>query len=251
MDYLFNKAVKADGTVGLLTNSAGKIVRLLKGFVNYQMAKGTIPTIDLKNFKVVEEETDAVFLNEKELAVVYALDLSDDTELEQVRDIFMVGCFTGLRYSDLSNLNSEHIDNVNENINIKQRKVHKAVVIPMIDYVPDILVKYNNELPKISSYRFNIRLKELGKRAKLTQKTEIVRKKGKTRIAETYEKWELMSSHTCRRSFCTNMYLSGFPAEELMRISGHKSPAAFMRYIKVDNQQASNRLKELREKLKK
>jgi hypothetical protein len=48
------------------------------------------------------------------------------------------------------------------------------------------------------------------------------------------------------RSFCTNMYLSGFPAEGLMRISGHKSPAAFMRYIKVDNQQAARRLKELR-----
>jgi len=45
------------------------------------------------------------------------------------------------------------------------------------------------------------------------------------------------------------MYLSGFPAEELMKISGHKSPAAFMKYIKVDNQQAANRLKTLRNSL--
>ncbi|MCS2297270.1 tyrosine-type recombinase/integrase [Bacteroides ovatus] len=59
----------------------------------------------------------------------------------------------------------------------------------------------------------------------------------------------MISSHTCRRSFCTNMYLSGFPAGELMRISGHKSPSAFMRYIKVDNLQAAKRLKELRAKL--
>lgn len=56
----------------------------------------------------------------------------------------------------------------------------------------------------------------------------------------------LISSHTCRRSFCTNMYLSGFPAKELMKISGHKNHAAFMRYVKVDNQQAANRVKELR-----
>jgi hypothetical protein len=47
------------------------------------------------------------------------------------------------------------------------------------------------------------------------------------------------------------MYLSGFPAEELMKISGHKSPAAFMRYIKVDNQQAANRLKALRNSIHK
>ncbi len=58
----------------------------------------------------------------------------------------------------------------------------------------------------------------------------------------------MISSHTCRRSFCTNMYLSGFPAEELKRISGHKSPAALMRNIKVDNQPTANRLKALRTK---
>ena len=93
--------------------------------------------------------------------------------------------------------------------------------------------------------------KELGKKAKLKQKIEIVRKKGNVRVKDVHEKWEMMSSHTCRRSFCTNMYLAGFPAEELMRISGHKSPAAFMRYIKVDNMQAANRLKALRNSLQK
>ena len=220
MDYLFHKVVKPNGTVGLLTNSAGKIIRLLKGFVNYQIVKGIIPPIDLKNFKVVEEETDAIYLNEKELAAIYELDLSD-----------------------------EHIDLDNENINLKQRKVHKAVVIPMIDYVPEILKKYNYDLPKIPRYMFNERVKELGRKIKLSQKIEVVRRKGKEREKRIYEKWEMISSHTCRRSFCTNMYLSGFPAAELMRISGHKSPSAFMRYIKVDNQQAAKRLKELRAKL--
>lgn len=251
MDYLYYKAVKPDGTVGLVTNSAGKVIRLLKGFVNYQIAKGTIPNIDLKNFKVVEEETDAIYLNENELAEIYKLDLSDDNELELIRDVFIVGCYTGLRYSDLSNLSSQHIDTINGNINIKQRKVHKAVVIPMIDYVPDILKKYNYDLPEISGYKFNERVKELGQKIKLNQKIEVVRKKGNNRVKDIYKKWEMISSHTCRRSFCTNMYLSGFPAEELMRISGHKSPAAFMRYIKVDNFQAADRLKALRNKLNK
>ncbi len=246
MDYLFYKAEKPDGNIGLLTNSAGKVVRLLKGFVNYQVAKGVIPAVDLKNFKVVEEETDAIYLNEKELAAIYKLDLSSDKELEKIRDIFIVGCYTGLRYSDLSTLRPEHIDVANETINLKQRKVRKAVVVPMIDYVHEIFSKYNYDLPKIPSYTFNERVKELGQHAKLKQKIEIVRKKGTLRVKEICEKWKMMSSHTCRRSFCTNMYLSGFPAEELMRISGHKSPAAFMRYIKVDNMQAANRLKALK-----
>jgi integrase len=251
MNYLFYKAVKPDGTVGLVTNSAGKVVRMLKGFVNYQMAKGAIPAIDMKNFKVVEEETDAIYLNETELSKIYKLNLSTDKELGEIRDVFIVGCYTGLRYSDLSMLRPEHIDQLGGYINIKQRKVHKAVIIPMIDYVPDILKKYNYDLPQIPSYKFNERVKELGEKIKLNQKVEIVRKKGNTRVRDIYKKWELISSHTCRRSFCTNMYLSGFPAEELMKISGHKSPAAFMRYIKVDNQQAANRLKALRSSLQK
>lgn len=110
--------------------------------------------------------------------------------------------------------------------------------------------KYNYDLPKIPSYKFNERVKELGERARLNQKIEVVRKKGNNRIKDIYKKWEMISSHTCRRSFCTNMYLSGFPAQELMKISGHKSPAAFMRYIKVDNQQAANRLRALRNSLR-
>jgi integrase len=251
MDYLFYKALKPNGTTGLLTNSAGKIIRMLKAFVHYEVAQGRIPYIDLRSFKVVEEETHAVYLNEKELAIIHGLDLAGDKELEAVRDIFIVGCYTGLRYSDLSTISPEHVDLINGNINIKQHKVHKAVVIPMIDYVPDILRKYNYSLPKLSAYKFNERLKDIGLKAKLRQKVEVVHKKGRIRIKRVFEKWEMMSSHTCRRSFCTNMYLSGFPAEELMRISGHKSPAAFMRYIKVDNQQAANRLKELRAKRKK
>ena len=216
-----------------------------------EIDKGVIPPIDLKHFKVVEEETDAIYLSEKELSTIHELDLSDDKQLEEIRDVFITGCFTGLRYSDLSTLSPEHIDLDNEIINLKQRKVHKAVIIPMIDYVPEILKKYNYDLPKIPRYIFNERVKELGRRAKLKQKIEVVRKKGKEREKRVYEKWEMISSHTCRRSFCTNMYLSGFPAGELMRISGHKSPSAFMRYIKVDNLQAAKRLKELRAKLAK
>ena len=143
MDYLYYTAKKPNGSVGLLTNSAGKIIRLLKGFVNYHVAKGAIPAVDLRNFKVVEEETDAIYLSEEELSDIYRLDLSDDIELDRIRDIFIVGCYTGLRYSDLSTLSSKHIDMANGNINIKQKKVHKAVIIPMIDYVPEILKKYD------------------------------------------------------------------------------------------------------------
>lgn len=115
MNDLFYETVQPNGTVGLVTNSAGKIVRLLIGFVNYQMSRGIIPSIDLKCFKVIEEKTDAIYLTKKELDKIYKLKLSDDDELEQIRDMFIDGCYFRLRYIDLSSLNKEHIDLVNGN----------------------------------------------------------------------------------------------------------------------------------------
>lgn len=58
----------------------------MKGFVNYQIAKGIIPAIDMKSFKVIEEETDTIYLDENEFAGIYDLNLSDDKEPEEIRD---------------------------------------------------------------------------------------------------------------------------------------------------------------------
>jgi integrase len=249
MDYLLNYAPKANGESGLLINSAGKVVKDFKAFVNFQIAKGVIAPVDLSAFKVVQEETDAIYLSEPELATIHALDLSDAPGLEVARDLLIVGCYTGLRYSDLYILGPQHIDVEGGWIRIKQKKVDRAIIIPMIDYVPEILKKHNYNLPKITRPIFSERIKEIGRRAELTQKVEVVHRKGSGRVRFVHEKWELMSSHTCRRSFCTNMYLSGFPAQELMRISGHTTTNAFMRYIKIDNLQSATRLKELRAQL--
>jgi hypothetical protein len=90
------------------------------------------------------------------------------------------------------------------------------------------------------------------KSAKLKQKIEVVRKKGKNREKKVFEKWEMISSPTYRRSFCTNIYPvypvwisdGGTDAD-----FGTQKPGSFHRYIKVDNQQAAKRLKELRAKL--
>lgn len=246
VDYLNFTVEQKDGTKGLKNNTVGKQIKNIKAFVRDRTAKKVIPFIDLKAFKTIVEEVDHIYLTEKELKTIYNLDLTGQPDLEKIRDLFIVGCFTGLRYSDLSNLNPANIDLNLEMIQLTQRKVHKPVTIPLIDYVPAILNKYNLELPKIHLNDFNVGLKEIGKLAGIVQHHEIVRKKGKNQIKTVFKKYQLMSSHTCRRSFCTNMYLAGFPAEELMKISGHKSTQAFLTYIKVDNFQAAVRLKALR-----
>jgi integrase len=248
VDYLNLTAVQRDGTIGLGNNTAGKLIKNLKAFVRNRFENKIIPIIDLKPFKTIKEEVDHIFLSEKELEKIYHLNLENNPKYEKIRDIFIVGCYTGLRYSDLSCLDSSHIDKNLGFITLTQRKVHRAVTIPLIDFVPTILEKYNYNLPKIKLDEFNEGVKVIGEKAEINQLVELVRYKGKKIIKEKKLKHELISSHTCRRSFCTNMYLAGFPAEELMKISGHKSPSAFLTYIKIDSLQAAMRLKQLRQK---
>ncbi|MDD2197346.1 MAG: tyrosine-type recombinase/integrase [Bacteroidales bacterium] len=249
LDYLSYKVKLKDGTIGLKNNTVGKQIKNLKAFVRNRAEKKIIPEVDLKAFKRIEEQVDHIYLTEAELKRIYELDLSQNKIQDKVRDLFIVGCYTGLRYSDLSAITPANIDLNLGVIQLTQKKVNQPVTVPLIDYIPSIIDKYNLQLPKIPLNEFNREIKKIGALAGIDQPHIIVRKKGTNYVKQEFKKHELIHSHTCRRSFCTNMYLSGFPAEELMKISGHKTATAFLTYIKIDNFQAAVRLKDLREKL--
>jgi integrase len=70
-------------------------------------------------------------------------------------------------------------------------------------------------------------------------------KKGKKEKVEVKPKYEWITSHTCRRSFCTNEFLAGTPVELIMKISGHKSVKDFYKYIRITPEEAAQRIKEI------
>ena len=80
------------------------------------------------------------------------------------------------------------------------------------------------------------------KPADFLKKRLIPSKNGTKTIEKTFEKWELVSSHTCRRSFCTNQFLKGVPSLLIRKISGHKTEKAFLEYIKVDEELAAKEM---------
>jgi integrase len=81
----------------------------------------------------------------------------------------------------------------------------------------------------------NANLKIIGEKIGLEESTIKTRNQGSKVITETYQKFQQLTTHTCRRSFCTNAFLSGIHPKILMKISGHKTERSFMRYIKVSN----------------
>jgi integrase len=226
------------------TNTVGKHIQTLKVFLNAAIDSGINKNIAHKSsrFKVVSEQSDSIYLSEKELEDLYNLDLSNNSRLERVRDLFIVGCWTGLRFSDFSDIKPENINN--NFITVKTKKTGESVVIPIHKTVMEIMKKYKSRYPNslppaISNVKMNLYLKEFGNKEFknkvecLHVTTPISITKGGLNVSTNYKKHELITTHTARRSFATNLYLSEFPAISIMKIAGHRTEKAFMKYIKI------------------
>jgi site-specific recombinase XerD len=229
---------------GLKVNSVGKTIKHLKSFLKDRMRKKIIPYIDLGAYKVMEEEVDAVYLNWQELSLIYHLDLSANSNLEKYRDLFVLGCLTGFRFSDYSDIKPEEVRG--GMLYVNQTKTLSTVVVPLrVDAKKILIEKYNMQMPQVSNPNFNYYIKEVVKLAGIDEKIKITHKHGNKIIEEIRPKYAWIMSHTCRRSFCTNEFLDGTPTNLIMAISGHKTEKAFRRYIKADQVQKAFMIKKL------
>jgi integrase len=207
------------------------------------MAKKIIPYIDISLYKGVEEDVDAIYCSWSEISIMYRLDLSQQPTLEKVRDEFVLGCLTGFRFSDYSDVKPDEIRD--EMLFITQTKTTDRIVVPLRPETKDILEKYNMEMPQISNPEFNFYIKEVAKLAGLNEKIKFSYKRGNKHVEEVRPKYAWVMSHTCRRSFCTNEFLDGTPVNLIMAISGHKTEKAFRKYIKADNLQKAQMIKKI------
>jgi len=243
MKYLSHDVVKPDGEKGLAVNTIGKTLRNLKIFLRDCARKNIIDPIDTSDFIVYQEEVENIYLTESEVNAIYELDLSKDHERERIRDLFVLGCYTGLRYSDLSSIKPANIKG--DFIHLRQGKTMNHVVIPLNDIAKEIVHKYNGGIPQgIHMNDFNKMIKGIAAEAGINEEIIITQKRESVRVDTTYKKFELIASHTCRRSFCTNEYLKGTPTLFIMKISGHRTERNFLKYIKVDEQLAAQKMLE-------
>jgi len=228
----------------------GTRIKILKTFMSEANNRGiNVPTdYTKKSFKKPNEESFSIYLTESELMQMYYIETSPESleilrkefitnkfpdYLAKVRDLFLIGCYTGLRFSDLSKLNKDNI-NKDNTINIKTIKTNQSVVVPIHPITKQIFEKYNYQLPReISNQKFNEYLKDVAKIAGINEPITAESTKGGFKVSETTEKYNLVTSHTARRSFATNAFLMDMPSISIMKITGHKTESAFMRYIKM------------------
>ena len=170
---------------GLKINTVGKTIKQLKTFIKDRMRrKVDNPFIDLSCFKTLEEDVDSVFLDWKELSKIYHLNLFENPGLIKYRDIFIVGCLTGFRFSDYSTLNRNQLKA--GMLHVRQKKTGATVVVPLREDARKILIeKYQMRMPRVSMVNFNYYIKEVVKLASIDEPVVIAHKRGNKLIEET------------------------------------------------------------------
>lgn len=231
----------------LSVNTIGKQIKTLKTVLRHALEakKHSNRDFESKSFKTLKEDADTIYLTIDELEKIENLDLSQNLTLDKVRDAFLVGCYTGLRFSDYSDIRIENIkDGFIKKVIIKGGK---PVTIPLHEVINRILAKYKGSAPPIiSNQRSNKYLKEICKLIpELTQEIEIKLQIKGTATLTKVPKFLLVGTHTARRSFATNSYKAGIPSITIMAITGHKSEKVFLNYIKIKPDEHARILKEI------
>ena len=221
-----------------------KFIGHIRQFVRAARLSGfhTHAEVDSPNFTYKSGETIDTYLSEEEINTVYKLDLTNNTRLANTRDLFIVGLWTGLRVSDLKRINSFEISN--NTIKISEiEKTDKFVEIPLHPQVKAIVERRNKNFPEISEQRFNEYIKQVCQLAGIVEVILGAKKNSATNRKEKgyYPKYELISSHTCRRSFVTNLY-GKLEDLTIMAITGHKKHSQFLDYVKITNREHIDKL---------
>ena len=251
-------------SVGYMKYTLDKHISLFKTIVGVAERQGLhnnhLAGSYLKSPQIREEDkAKEIYLTKDELSALYDMPLSGFEE--QVRDVFLIGSFTALRYSDYSRIKKENIGfthNGTKVIRIKQEKTAGTVVIPILDErLEALLKKYDYNVPEVLDQCLNRTIKEICKRLSvmvpslgkkertvLTLKERRAEVEARKKGVELYEydeqgfpirpRWVLVASHTARRSCITNMYLSKkFSVQQMMSVSGHKTETMFYKYVKL------------------
>ena len=127
-------------------------------------------------------------------------------------------------------------------LTIRQQKTGAKVSIPCNSKLKAILEKYDYQLPHMLDQVINRNIKEVAKKAGLTELVEIETTRGGTPKKEMVEKYKLVHTHTARRTGATLMYLAGIDIYDIMKVTGHSSPKMLKKYIKADSLEVVQKL---------
>ncbi|MDR3134011.1 MAG: site-specific integrase [Prevotellaceae bacterium] len=222
----------------------GNQIKFIRLFMNEATSQGynTQQIYKSRKFSCPTQYPNKIYLNEIEINKIQRLKIENDLLLSVVRDLFIVGCRTGLRFSDLVRLQPSHFNEEKKILRITTQKTNDVVYIPLTTDVLEICKKYRHTLPCINNGTFNAAIKKIACMADVDDEVDIIIYKGSSKKGKIVKKYQLVCSHTARRSFATNAYLAKVPSIAIMRITGHRSEKAFLRYVNITGEDNAKEL---------
>jgi site-specific recombinase XerD len=243
LDYsLFNRDFEVGFTDYLIkeknisNNTIGKYFMSLKIFLKHMEKRGTKLNPIYKDYRILSAPVDFVYLTSKELDDLLELDLKQRPHLERVRDVFVFQCGSGLRYGDIEKITW---DDIHDNrIEITTEKTKQLLRIPLNKYTNWVIERNQGEEKLIDPFQNQVQnrlLKELGAMMGMFGKHKVVKFYGTKRKEDTRAKWELISTHTARRTFVILALERGMRPEVVMKITGHTKLSTLQRYITISD----------------
>ena len=245
-DKIYNKFLKY--CIEIKDHSANTVHRnvgLLKTFLYWALSKKYTYNNNFINFKKPPKfRTDEIALNYQQVEEIYLYDFSKNKRLERVRDLFVFGCVTGMRFGNYSRISKQDIQgDFIRVVDLKSKS--KKLSIPLNSISKAILEKYNYILPNISNQKMNEFIKEVFKEMKFTEDIKKTMKYGDELVDKKSEFWERISSHTARRSFITIMKNNKVPDKVIMSYTGHTSLEVFNNYYRPSEEDKVNYMNEV------
>lgn len=224
----------------LTHNSFGNNIKHLKVIMEHARNQGLHDNLTYrdKRFKVLDEPVFTIYLTTDEIERIKSLDFSDKPKYEKTRDIFLVCYHTAARISDAMRINAssfyEEDGNTFVEILVKKSNYEHRVDVPAKRELLELLTKYEFRVPYYSEQKVNENLKQIGKWAGIDEMVKKTEKRGGKTIVKELRKYEMITTHSARRSAATNMYKEGIHPYKIMKITGHKTEKSFLKYIRID-----------------
>lgn len=211
-----------------------KIIQRVRQLCKAAIKEEITTNLAFKNFALVEDETTQIYLNEKQISQLFYVSLEDDA-LEKIKDLFLIACGLGLRFSDWNQIkksNFKTIDGVTV-LSVKTKKDNKALSIPIniFWWTKKLLEKYNYSPPIAHYQQFHLKLSIIAEKAHLIKTVELI-EYTKTKTTKQLRICDKVGTHTARRSFVTNAKLKGFTDSQIRKMTGHKTIISFNKYDK-------------------
>ncbi len=217
---------------------------IMKVWLNDAEKKELITDKAFHEYKSKGTKSEHIYLTEKEIDKIFRLNFQDEeikkqidpqSKIEITRDLFVLSCWTGFRFTDLKHINTAAVWNMKtKKVSMLTHKTKTEVIIPMHRHVVSLYNKYGGKFPHPNDKTHSIRhLKRIGELANIDDEILVNKNRGGQIISSKVKKHDLIKNHTGRRSFATNLYKKGMSTIAIMKMTGHTTEENFMKYIKI------------------